>query len=90
MYQFLKVSICSLFFLSNLAQAQVTGFLKINHMLGNDPFALDYTVQNNLSNDLQVTRLQYYVSKISIVHDGNQVTEMHDTVLALVNAADGP
>jgi hypothetical protein len=90
MNQFLKVSIWSLLFLSNFAQAQVTGFLKINHMLGATPFALDYTVQNNLANEFKVTRLQYYITRISVVHDGNQITEMNDTVLALVNAADGP
>jgi hypothetical protein len=90
MSQFLKVAICTLFFTSNLAQAQVNGFLKINHLLGTAPFALDYAVQNNLSNTLKVTRLQYYISRISVVHDGNQITEMHDSVLALVNAADGP
>lgn len=59
-------------------------------MLGTAPFALDYAVQNNLGNEFKVTRLEYYVTRIAVVHDDNQVTEMNDTVLALVNAADGP
>lgn len=69
--------------------AQVKGILKINHMLGAETFALNHTVQNNLGNVIQLTRLQYYLTQFSIVHDGNQITTIHSDTVALINAADG-
>jgi len=70
--------------------AQTKAILKINHKLGADDFALDYEVQNNLGNIFKYTRFQYYLTKFSIVHDGNQITTIDDSVVSLVNAADGP
>ncbi|MBK9192801.1 MAG: T9SS type A sorting domain-containing protein [Crocinitomicaceae bacterium] len=75
---------------ANLLNAQTTAYLKINHKLGAEDFALDYEVQNNLGNIFKYTRFQYYLTKFSIVHDGNQVTTIDDSVVSLVNAADGP
>lgn len=80
----------SFFLFSTALQAQVKGVLKINHLLGSDPFAFNYTVQNNLGNTFKFTRFQYYLTKFSIVHDGNQITTIHEDTVALVNAADGP
>ena len=75
---------------SNLLTAQTTAFLKINHKLGAEDFALDYEVQNNLGNIFKYTRFQYFLTLFSIVHDANQITTISDHVVSLVNAADGP
>ena len=74
--------------LTGFVSAQVNVELRINHKLGSQDFYLNTTGQNNLGHDFQITRLQYYVSKISVVHDGAQETAISDDTIALVNAAD--
>lgn len=59
--------------------------LNINHKLGTDAFAMNSAAQNNISNDFKITRLQYYIAEISIVHDGGTETAIND-VYALVDA----
>lgn len=77
--------ICSVGILS-WAQTDVT--LNIQHKLGTEPFALDAAVENNLGNPFQATRLEYYISQFSLVHDGGTVTDVPLEVLALVNPGD--
>jgi hypothetical protein len=66
--------------------AQNTLKLNINHKLGTSAFAMNTAAQNNLSNDFKVTRLHYYISEISITHDGGTET-MIPSVWVLVNAS---
>jgi hypothetical protein len=73
--------------LSSIAQVDVE--LQINHMLGSQTFQMNQTAQNDLSQDFQVTRLEYYVSRITVIHDGGQTLPAGDAVVALVNANDG-
>ncbi len=61
-----------------IAQGQTHINLEINHWLGNTPFAFEQTAQNNLGNDFNVTRLQYYMSEISLIHDGGNETLIED------------
>ena len=79
----------TLFFSASNAFSQVNTELRIYHLLGNQTFQLNTTAQNNLSQDFQVTRLQYYVSRFSIMHDGGQETTISIDTIALMNAADG-
>ena len=67
--------------------AQNTVYLKINHFLGEEPFALNEMASNNLNNTYMVERLEYYLSEIAIYHDGGQETIVEDTWI-LVNAAE--
>jgi hypothetical protein len=60
--------------------------LEINHKLGTDDFAMNQTATNNMENNYYYSRLQYYISQISIVHDGGTETLMENTYI-LVNAA---
>jgi hypothetical protein len=60
---------------------------EIRHFLGGTPFALNMAAQNNMENDFNVTRLEYYISQIDIAHDGGQVTRI-DSFWLLVNAKD--
>lgn len=61
-----------LFSMSASAQKDVT--LTIKHMLGSSPFAFNQATTNNLSNNLEFTRVDYYISKITIIHDGAMQT----------------
>lgn len=62
-------------------------YLNINHLLGSQPFALNTASTNNLGQAFNTSRLEYYISSISLVHDGGIVTPVTDMYL-LVNAKD--
>jgi len=66
--------------------AQQNVKLKIDHFLGNQPFAMQQTATNNLGHSFDVGRLQYYLSGFSVIHDGNQTTTVTG-VYALVDAS---
>lgn len=83
-----KIFVFTFFIFTIAAQAQQAILLKINHKLGNQPFAFNQAAINNLSHDFKLTRMQYYLSKFAIIHDGNQVSYT-DTVFALVDAGAG-
>lgn len=61
---------------SSFAQNNVQ--FKINHKLGNASFAMETPAKNNLDHDFEVTRLEYYISEISITHDGGMETTVED------------
>lgn len=70
--------------LSAFSQSDV--YLKINHLLGSSSFAFNTNTNNNLNNAFNVNRLEYYVSSISITHDGGNVTNIPNKWI-LVNAS---
>ncbi|MGB1040468.1 MAG: MbnP family protein [Flavobacteriales bacterium] len=74
----------SLLLWATISVSQTKLSLKINHKLGSNAFALNDTVYNNLGNKFNITRLEYYLTVVSITHDGGTVTPI-DKVL-LVNA----
>ena len=70
------------------ADAQSKNFqLNIHHMLKTDIFELGNSSENNLAHRFQYTRLEYYISEISIIHDGGQETLIED-LWVLANASD--
>lgn len=73
----------ALFFTSN---AQNSLILNINHKLGDSEFTVNDSAKNNLDHDFKVTRLEYYISEISLVHDGGNET-LIENLWALVDAA---
>lgn len=80
-----KIVILNLMLISNFAlNAQVDFTLKINHRLGLADFALDQIAENNLGQSYKTSRLEYYISRFSIVHDGGIETTMPLEVIALV------
>lgn len=83
------LSILAFSLLTVSSNAQVNTELRIYHMLGTQAFQMNTTAQNNLAQDFQVQRLQYYVSNFSIVHDGGIETFVSVDTVALMNAADG-
>jgi len=56
------------------SQAQVDVYLNINHQLGQNAFAFNTSATNNLANAFNVSRLQYYIAEVSLIHDGGQTT----------------
>lgn len=66
-------------------QAQTNVELNIEHLLNDQPFSFNSTAQAPGGYDFSVERLQYYLSEITIIHDGGQNTPVEDTWL-LVNA----
>jgi hypothetical protein len=81
----LLFSVLSFAFILSL-QAQHNIQLNIHHKLGDIDFAMNTGAKNNLGDDFSVTRLQYYISGISIVHDNGQVTPI-DSFFILVDAS---
>ena len=70
---------------SSLAQNDIV--LNINHKLGNDDFALNSEATNNLGHSFKLTRLQYYISEISIIHDGGIETPMEEKYILIKNGS---
>lgn len=77
------ISILALF-VATQGYSQKTIKLAFNHKLGSDNFAFNAESMNDISNKFKVTRLEYYISGISIVHDSGKVTPATD-VYALVD-----
>ncbi len=75
------------FLLSNFGFAQNSVQLNINHKLGSDAFAMLTPSTNNLGDDFNLNRLEYYITEFTVTHDGGQTTEVND-LWVLVNAAD--
>lgn len=70
--------------ISQLTYSQNDVILKINHLMGTSLMTQTALGTNNLNQDFNLSRIQYYISEISIVHDNNQTTAITNTWL-LVN-----
>jgi hypothetical protein len=73
-------------FLHSATIAQKDVVLNINHLLGEKSFELSMAAQNNLDHDFDVTRLEYYIAEISVIHDGGQELMVED-LYVLANAS---
>ncbi len=62
----------------NISNAQTPVELHITHKISGQAFSSSATGTNNLNNSFNVSRLEYYISKISITHDGGMVTDVPD------------
>ncbi|MCB0641675.1 MAG: T9SS type A sorting domain-containing protein [Phaeodactylibacter sp.] len=79
-------TICLFAFFSVGLYAQNTVYLNIEHYLGTEPFVLDQTATNNMGSTFAISRLEYYLSEMTIIHDGGQQTPVED-MYVLVDAA---
>ena len=69
--------------------AQTDVKLTINHLLGSTPFAFNSEAENDLGDKVKLQRLEYYISGISITHDGGTVTNAKDIyILVKANKSD--
>ncbi|MCO6461693.1 MAG: T9SS type A sorting domain-containing protein [Saprospiraceae bacterium] len=65
-------------FLSSTIYAQTTVYFNLNHFLGNKPFTKDNVGNNDINTPFKITRLEYYISEISLIHDGGIVTPVKE------------
>lgn len=86
--KYILTSITILFSLlmSTTIYAQSPVELQISHKLNGSDFAYNKAAKNNIGNDFSVTRLEYYISNISITHDGGMVTPINNHYI-LVDAS---
>ncbi|MCO4820054.1 MAG: T9SS type A sorting domain-containing protein [Bacteroidetes bacterium] len=63
------------------ATAQTTVKFKINHLLEDQAFAFNQKASNNLDNEFNVKRLEYYISAMSLTHDGGKITKADDVYI---------
>lgn len=68
--------------------AQMNVALHMHQKLGDQPFALNAIATAPGNYAMKVTRMQYYVSEIKIVHDGGQVTPVTDMHLLVTAQKD--
>jgi hypothetical protein len=61
--------------------AQVNVKLHVDQLLGDEPFAYNMATSSDLGYAFEITRLQYYISEIRLVHDGGIVTPVTDLYL---------
>ncbi len=66
------------------ASAQTDVTLKINHKLGTENFEYGAIGTNNLGHSFKTNRLEYYLSRITIIHDGGTETAVPLDVVELV------
>lgn len=62
----------ALLFIITTTKAQKNLYLTVTHKLGNSNFAFNQVAQNNLMQNFKISRLDYYISGITILHDGAQ------------------
>lgn len=60
------------------AFAQKNIVLNLQQKLGANPFNYNTSATNDLNKNFKITRLDYYISKVKIIHDGNQITPIND------------
>ncbi len=70
---------------SQSLSAQMNVTLNMHQKLGDQPFALNEAATAPDNYAIKVTRMQYYVSEITLIHDGGQEFLIHDLHL-LVSA----
>lgn len=73
---FLVILFSSSFFIGN---TQVNLNLNIQHLLGSEAFAFDQHVNSTEGHPFEISRLQYYISQISVFHDNGKQTKIKDT-----------
>ncbi len=76
-----KFTLIGAFLLAALSYGQVNVILDIHHKLAYSDFSYEHPCSNNLGNSFSFTRAEYYISKISLVHDGGQKTAVTDKYL---------
>jgi len=77
--------VLGLFSMSSFSQNSIQ--LNINHKLGDETFYLQTEASNNIGNKFNIERLEYYISEISILHNGTIETPIND-LWVLADAAD--
>lgn len=83
-----SLAIC--FGLSSAAWSQTEVHLLINHKLGSASLNSRQTGSNDLGNQFQIQRLDYYLAEITLYHDGGQETKLNDHYILVKALNEGP
>jgi hypothetical protein len=78
----------SLFTFIACAQAQVDVSIHMHQKLGDQPFAYNTVVQTAAGYYIKVSRLQYYISEVKLIHDGGQITPVTDVYFLVTPTKD--
>lgn len=81
-----RILLLILLCVSILVHAQTDVYLNINHLLGTQTFTLNTQASSPSGEAFKVNRLEYYISEITLIHDGGQETMVPDYWI-LVNAS---
>lgn len=76
-----------IFISTQFSNAQTDVNLEINHTLNSSTSVMNTIEVNNLNQEFKITRLQYYVTGISVIHDGAQVLPISLDTVALINVS---
>lgn len=71
----------------NFASAQVNVTLHMSQKLGGEPFAYNVAAEADMGYSFNMTRMEYYISEIKLIHDGGVITPVTDLYL-LIDPAD--
>lgn len=66
----------ALMFVFTISKAQKNVYFTITHKLASSNFAFNQISKNDMSQDFKITRVDYYISSIKIIHDGGMVKEV--------------
>ncbi len=72
----------------NIASAQVNVTLYMAQKLGGQPFAYNTSIEADMGYSFNMTRMQYYISEIKLIHDGGVVTPVTDLYFLVDPAVD--
>ena len=83
------ISLITVLVMALNVSAQTDVKLTINHLLGSSPFAFNTEAENDMGDKVKLQRFEYYISGISITHDGGTVTDASDVyILVKANKTD--
>ncbi len=68
--------------------SQVNVTLHMEQKLGQEPFAYNLATQSEMGYAFTITRMQYYISNVRLIHDGGQLTSIPDLYLLVDPALD--
>ncbi len=66
--------IIALIFTAGISNAQMNVHFTITNKLGSSNFSYGQVAQNDLMQNFKISRVEYYISGIKIIHDGGTVT----------------
>lgn len=78
-FYFVILSVFLLVSINGSAQQDI--YLSITNKLGDDPFVFLQTSTNDIGQDFKISRVDYYLSGLKIIHDGGMETEATDVYI---------
>jgi hypothetical protein len=81
-------SIILFFTFTVITNAQVDVSIHMHQKLGDQPFGYNTVVQTAAGYFVKVTRLEYYISEVKLIHDGGQITPVTDQYFLVAPNAD--